>query len=64
MITGEFYMKKLREYAERFGDGFPTIPLAWGRSDEEVVELIDKCLAAGKNVYEMGLVSEDDDLKY
>ena len=55
---------KLKEYARRFGDGFPTIPLAWGRSDAEVAEIIDKCLAAGKDVYEMGYLTLDLDVKY
>ena len=56
--------KKLKQYAKTFGEGFPTIPLAWGRTDEEVIELIDKCLAAGKNAYEMGFVADDDDISY
>lgn len=56
--------EKLKEYSERFDDGFPMIPLAWGRSDEEVIELIDKCLEAGKDAYEMELVELDDDLEY
>lgn len=56
--------KLLSEYADRFGDGFPMIPLAWGRTDDEVCELIRKCLKAGKDAYDLGLVSEDDDANY
>lgn len=56
--------EKLKKYAKKFGDGFPMIPLAWGRTDEEIIGLIDKCLAAGKDAYEMGFVSDDDDINY
>lgn len=55
---------KLQEYASRFGEGFPMIPLAWGRTDNEVIEIINKCLEAGKDVYDMGYLSEDDDIDY
>lgn len=55
---------KLVEYAERFGEGFPMIPLAWGNSDDEVIKIIDKCLEDGKDVYELGLVTLDEDVKY
>ena len=55
---------RLIEYTERFGEGFPTVPLAWGRSDADVVEIIDKCLTAGKNVYDMGYLTLDPDVKY
>ena len=56
--------KKLSEYVDRFNEGFPMIPLGWGRSDDEIIELIDKCLQANKNAYEMGLVTEDIDIIY
>lgn len=51
---------KLDEYAERFDDGFPMMPLAWGRTDDEVIELIDKCLDEGKDAYDMGMVNDED----
>ena len=54
----------LEQYAKRFGDGFPTIPLAWGRTEAEVIDIIKECLEKGKDVYEMGLLSDDDDVKY
>lgn len=63
-MFGEEVMKKMDEYCERFGDGFPTIPLAWGRSDEEIIEIIDKCLEEGKDVYELGYVEDDLDIQY
>lgn len=45
-------------YAERFGDGFPMIPLGWGREESEIIAIIDRCLESGKDVYEMGLVED------
>lgn len=50
----------LKKYAEKFDDGFPMIPLGWGRTEEEVVEMIKNCILNNKDVYEMGLVKEDD----
>ena len=53
-------MKKLKEYAKTFGEGFPMIPLGWGRDDDEVIALIDRCLKEKKDAYELGLVNEAD----
>lgn len=50
----------LKKYAEKFDDGFPMIPLGWGRTEEEIIELIKNCISNNKNVYEMGLVKEED----
>lgn len=55
---------KLLEYAEKFGDGFPMIPLGWGRTDEEIIKIIDKCINANKDAYGMGYVKEDLDIEY
>ena len=56
--------EKLEEYKERFNDNFPTIPLMRGRSDKEVIAMIDACLKANKNVAEMGFYSSNEDLLY
>lgn len=56
--------KYLDEYTKAFDDGFPMIPLAWGRTDEEVIEIIKKCLENKKDAYEMGLVDNEDDEMY
>lgn len=45
------------EYFERFGDCFPTIPLAWGRPKEEVKSMIETCLKENKDVYDMGYLT-------
>lgn len=50
----------LKKYAEKFEDGFPMMPLGWGRTEEEVIELIKNCISNNKNAYEMGFVKEDD----
>ena len=55
---------KLKEYADKFEDGFPMIPLGRGRSDDEVIKIIDRCLKAGKDVYKMGYVTDDEDIYY
>jgi len=54
----------LKKYAERFPDGFPTIPLAWGRKEDEVIEIIKECLEKGKDVYELGYVEDGTDFDY
>lgn len=56
--------KKMDEYAEMFDDGFPTIPLATGRTEKELIEIIDKCLKEKKDVYELGYVKDDEDIYY
>ena len=55
---------KLKEYDEKFGESFPMMPLAWGLTEQETVELIDECIRMGKSAYERGLVSDDTDIEY
>lgn len=57
-------MELFEEYAKRFGDGFPMIPLGFGRTEEEVNALIKRCLEEGKDAYELGLVEDDDEVIY
>lgn len=56
--------KKLNAYGEEFGDSFPTYPLCLTRTDEEVIKIIDKCLEKKKDVYELGYLSDDMNIKY
>jgi hypothetical protein len=56
--------EKLNEYNERFGEGFPMIPLGWGRTDEQIMAIIDECLEKGKDVYELGYVTDDEEVNY
>ena len=50
--------RALDAYYDRFGESFPSNPLHCGRSDEEVIGMIDRCLAEDKDVYEMGVLPE------
>lgn len=50
----------LKKYAEKFNDGFPMIPLGWGRTESEVIEMIKNCISSNKDVYEMGFVQEEE----
>ena len=56
--------EKMKEYAERFDDGFPMMPLGWGRSDTEIIAIIDRCLREGKDVYELGYIEDDPEVNY
>jgi len=46
--------KALELYEKTFSESFPTIPLLMDNSDDEVVEMISKCISQGKDVYRMG----------
>ena len=46
--------KAIWKYEERFPSGFPSVPLRRGRSDEEVIAMIEECLEKGKDVEELG----------
>ena len=56
--------EKMKEYAEKFDDGFPMIPLGWGRTDAELIDIIDECLRKNKDVYDLGYVEDSDGLEY
>lgn len=56
--------EKMKEYAERFDDGFPMMPLGWGRSDTEIIAIINRCLREGKDVYELGYIEDDPEVDY
>lgn len=54
----------LEEYFNEFGEAFPMIPLAWGRTEEEIVKIIKRCIKEQKDVYELGYVTESEDVMY
>ena len=56
--------KALELYEKTFDDSFPTIPLLMDKSKTEVVEIINKCISEGKDVYDMGYLSLDNDSIY
>lgn len=54
----------LRQYRERFKEGFPMYQLGRGRTSEEIIAIIKDCLKQDKDVYAMGLVTDDEDIDY
>ena len=53
----------LKKYRDKFGDGFPTFQLL-GYSDEEIIEIIKDCINKNKNAYELGYVTDENDIAY
>ena len=52
------------EYAKRFGDGFPSFQIMRTRSDDEIIIIIEDCLEKGKDAYELGYVSGNEEIEY
>lgn len=59
----EFY-KALDLYSQTFNNRFPTVPLMETNTKDEAVEMIKKCVAENKDVYEMGYLTLDDEIQY
>ena len=56
--------EKMLQYSKKFGEGFPMIPLAWGRTEQQLIYIIDECLKKGKDVYQLGYVDDDENVIY
>lgn len=56
--------KKMIEYAKRFGNGFPSFQIMDSHNDEETIKIIDDCLEKGKDAYELGYVTDNEDTVY
>lgn len=56
--------KMMIEYVKRFGDGFPSFQIMRTRSDDEIVVIIEDCLEKGKDAYELGYVSDNEEIEY
>ena len=54
----------LNKYLDKFGEGFPMIPLAWGKSNDEVAKIVQRCIKKKKTAEQMGLIKYEDDVKY
>ena len=50
---GNKLIQALELYENTFDDYFPTIPMS-GRPEEEMIDMINKCVSAKKDVYDMG----------
>jgi hypothetical protein len=51
--------KKMIEYFNKFNDWFPTEEIS-ARTDEDYIELIDKCIENNKDAYEMKMASNPE----
>lgn len=56
--------KAFETYKTVFGDYFPTVPLAVSRTEDEVIGIINECFEKGRDVYELGYISDDLDILY
>lgn len=55
---GDELIQALELYERTFDDSFPTIPMS-GRTEGEMIDMISKCVAAKKDVYDMGYLDID-----
>ena len=60
---GDLPIEALDRYRDVFDDNFPTVPFM-GASEDEIIEMINKCIAEKKDVYDMGYLSLDPDIWY
>lgn len=56
--------KAIELYEKTFHDSFPTIPVLRDKSKIEVMEIINKCISEGKDVYDTEYLSLDNDSIY
>lgn len=50
---GDKLLQALELYEHTFDDSFPTIPMS-GRTEEEMIDMINKCVSEKKDAYAMG----------
>lgn len=55
---GDKLLQALDLYEKTFDDSFPTIPMS-GRTEEEMIDMINKCVSAKKDVYDMGYLDSE-----
>jgi hypothetical protein len=55
--------KALELYEQTFDDSFPMFSMMT-KPPDEVVDIINKCVSAKKDVYDMGYLSLNDDTMY
>lgn len=55
---GDRLLQALELYGRTFDDSFPTVPMS-GRTEEEMIDMISKCVSAKKDVYDMGYLDID-----
>lgn len=60
----EQLLNALDRYYDTFGEGFPTMPLLESGTEEEAIEIIERCVSEKKDVYELGYLTLDFDVIY
>ena len=55
----EQILKALDRYYNTFDDSFPMAAMS-GVGENDVIEMIDKCIAQRKDVYDLGYLSVDE----
>lgn len=55
----EQLLNALDRYYDAFGDSFPTTSMC-GYKEEELIEIINKCILKKKDVYDLGYLSLDE----
>ena len=56
--------KWIIEYNKVFEDGFPSFQIMRSRTEPETIKIIKDCLEQGKDAYELGYLSDDNDVQY
>lgn len=55
---GDELLQALEQYEQVFDDFFPTVPMS-GHTEEEMIDMIDQCISAKKDIYDMGYLDID-----
>lgn len=55
---GDKLLQALEQYEQVFDDSFPTIPMS-GHTEEEMIDMINKCISEKKDAYDMGYLDID-----
>ncbi len=52
------------EYAKRFKSGFPSFQIMSGHDESETIAIIRECLEKNKDAYQLGYVTDNEDIDY
>lgn len=58
------YSSALEQYEKKFNDSFPSMSLAISHNEEKIIKIIGDCISKCKDVYDIGYLSIEDDIKY
>lgn len=54
-------MELLKRYAKEFDEGFPMYQVGRGLEENQIAEIVKKCLREGKDAYQLGYAEDSDD---